>query len=285
MFPIVLDNILHHLIKNKTTAFIQVNQIMEFQLSEELQLELLMEDSNENQRLAEQRLVEKKKADQRLIEKKKADQRLVEEKKADQQKNEFIRSEEEWLKIALEESAENARQAEQKQKQEQDQKQEHDQDEPPTKISITEPGMEPIAGFVFGDGSFVSHTSIFETIPSYDKTFTFGGLCFLIALFMENIQFFTSRNIVSPFALQEVLKKNRIGVNFESNSMLELDDIDKIALFLKVRIAVNSVNLGNMAKFMPSTSVQGTTGVKLNPVTLDLMGGMGGGHYIVTGLV
>ena len=272
MFPIVLDNILHHLIKNKTTAFIQVNQIMEFQLSEELQLELLMEDSNENQRL-----VEKKKADQRLIEKKKADQRLVEEKKAEQQKNEFIRSEEE--------SAENARQAEQKQKQEQDQKQEHDQDEPPTKISITEPGMEPIAGFVFGDGSFVSHTSIFETIPSYDKTFTFGGLCFLIALFMENIQFFTSRNIVSPFALQEVLKKNRIGVNFESNSMLELDDIDKIALFLKVRIAVNSVNLGNMAKFMPSTSVQGTTGVKLNPVTLDLMGGMGGGHYIVTGLV
>jgi hypothetical protein len=133
-------------------------------------------------------------------------------------------------------------------------------------------------------GSIAGHTFVSERKPTYFEAFTHGGLCFIVALFMENIDFFASMYIVSPYALLRHLERNNVGVNFKLNRMLESDDITKIANFLKVRIPVKSINMGVLANIFPAEEVLGGSRVEIGAVTLDMMGGQGGGHYIVEGL-
>jgi flagellar biosynthesis GTPase FlhF len=153
-----------------------------------------------------------------------------------------------------------------------------------SKNVITEEGFQPIPILMFQDGSIAGHTFVSERKPTYFEAFTYGGLCFIVALFMKNIDFFGSMRIVSPHALLTHLERNRVDVNFKSNRMLESDDITKIADFLKVRIPVKSINMGVLANIFLEEEVLGGSRVELGAVTLDMMGGQGGGHYIVEGL-
>lgn len=146
----------------------------------------------------------------------------------------------------------------------------------PRRIVITEDDLEDIDGLLFSDGTFASHTSVFERLPNYYETFANGGLCFLVALFMENIEYFAKRKIVSPYALQKFLE-TKTDINFGTNSMLEGDDIAKISRALSVSITVRNTNTGGIEI---EKQVFGG-GEKLNAVQLDWMDMMGGGHFVV----
>lgn len=137
------------------------------------------------------------------------------------------------------------------------------------------PDTEGVPAMLFSDGSCSTITSMTPGIPkSIVEINMYGGLCFIIALFMENMEYFASRNIASPHALRQLLT----CVDFKKNTMLEGDDIKKIADFLKVRICVDLINTKT---FVLDQQVFGDLYHALNPVSLDMMNFDGGGHYVV----
>ena len=133
-------------------------------------------------------------------------------------------------------------------------------------------------GLVFSDGTFACHTSFTKIVPkTFAEMLMYGGNCFLIAFFLENMKYFCSNNILSPYGLAEHLTSKKCGVNFKSNTMLEGNDIQKIAQTLKVAITVKTVRTNGI----PIDDVTYDFGRPLKHVSLDLMDFAGGGHYIV----